>query len=195
MKKFFLFFFLLLILTPQPTHAAVLRSKEFVLESGITPTPSPFQSKISRDENNVLRISLSSDTISFGPLSATNPVKRKLTVSTDGNTSSILLVSENHPLQAAPFDKGAAQEIADTTCDQGTCTEKTVSEWINPFTFGLGFSLDDKFYRQFPDSSKKESPLEIGPGTLFVKLNVNQAQVLASKNYKNTITFIAIPKL
>jgi hypothetical protein len=183
MKKFTFIFLLLFLLGLKTVYAETFQSNEYTIKSGAL----PFQSSTSANEGSI-RVAVSSSLIDFGPLSATNPIKRKITISVDPANSS-LSVSENHPLREGNH------EIPNTTCDQGTCTEKIGAQWTNPFTFGLGFSLDDLSYKQFPDKSEHKTPVEIFPGSFFVKLNPNQAEVLAGKDYRNIITFLAIPKL
>lgn len=159
------------------------------------PTPTPFQNRVETGqpigkEAKPLRLTLSADLLDFGILTATNPVKRSLTVSVDpGAAVSYSLFSyENHP----PRNEG--DTIPATSCDDGTCTASAAAHWINPFTFGFGFSYNDISYLQFADFSQSQPMATILPGKLTVKLNANRQQILPQGGrYENTITFLAIP--
>lgn len=177
-------------------HAETLKSDDFAIQIGITPTPKPFTPKIqvgfpdSRD-TKPLEISLSTNLIDYGPLNPTNPIKRQLNISIDAGSSHgfSLFAFEDHPLR---LDENI---IPDTTCDTGSCTQKNKASWINPFTFGLGFSFDDKAYQQFADFSNHEIMEKIEPGKMIIKLNINQNQPLAKdKNYENSLIFLVLPK-
>ena len=202
------------------TFAATIKSPSggYVLETNATPppsptpTPTPFQPQIQAGFDlggkvDPLRLFLSTDLIDFGPLTATNPVKREITITLSGDIVGVysLFTSQDHQLQTPPSDENVAQTIPDTTCDNGSCTEKRTADWINPLTFGFGFRIganrSENFsngeppYQQFPDLSQNESPIEIPPGTMTVKLNINKNQILPQgKNYANTIRFLVIPK-
>ena len=187
-----LLFILLLFFPITSVSAATLKSpgnSGLILETNVTapPTPIPLQAI----EKNEFRLKVSSDLIDFGPLTATNPSLRHLTLSVDpGYTSYSLLAFENHPLSSPDGDI-----ISDTTCDDGACTDKTASVWINPFTFGFGFSLYEKEYRQFPDAQAREQAISLPEGKLTLKLNINQSQqTQANKAYENKLIFLLIPK-
>src|SRR5688572_7648402 len=86
-------------------HAQTFKSREFTIQTGpeihitptptLTPIPTPFQTQIKPDDTP-FRLTLSSDLIDFGPLTATNPVKRELSISIDaGTTRHLLLAGEN----------------------------------------------------------------------------------------------------
>lgn len=180
----------------QSLYAETFKSTDFTIQIGITPTPTPFKPIIQIgfiDSQNAkpLEISLSTDLIDYGPLSPTNPIKRQLSISVDpGSSHGFSLYSfEDHPLR---LDENI---IPDTTCDTGSCNEKKKGPWTNPFTFGLGYSFDDQSYKQFADTSNKESMQAIDPGKMIVKLNINQNQPLAKdKNYENNLIFLMLPK-
>lgn len=177
-------------------QGATSKSSEFTIETGITPTPKPLQSLVQTgfihtQSAKPLRITITPDIIDYGPITPTNPIKRQLTISVDPGSSQgyRLFTFEDHPLA---FE---GTSIPDITCDDGSCSEKVPSIWINPFTFGLGFSFDDVLYQQFPDASKNEAMVMIPSGKMTIKLNVNQTQPLPSdKHYEHTITFLAVPK-
>lgn len=193
----------------EAVNAQMFRGDKFSIQSG---QPTSFEPIVQADSLEGY-ISLSTDLIDYGEITPTNPIKRQLTIllgsvgskSSTGSTGNYtsptcstfstcpysLYVFQDHPLTAEIDDK--EEIIPDTTCDNGTCTEKRTASWVNPFTFGLGFSFNDIFYQQFPDASKNEPPATILSQKIMVKLNVNQNQKKGS--YTNTITFWVIPKL
>jgi len=178
LKWYLLLVILSLPLFAQNAFAQTLKSSKFAIEQGVTgarvqTTATP------------ITIALSTDFIDYGQLSPTNPIKREISIATEGTDK--LFVFQNHPLLA---QINAANEIVpDTTCDSGGCTEFISTTWINPFTFGLGFSFDDRSYQQFADTPTAS----ITPRKMTIKLNVNQTQKLGS--YTHTLTFWAIPRL
>lgn len=156
-------------------------------------------------------VTLSSDLVDFGILNPTNPIIRTvdLSVYSLGIYGYSVIASENHPLQKidAPEDL-----IPDTTCDNGTCNEKSASEWTNALTYGFGYLCDNvtsktcsdsfskpNFYKHFPDSSKSEHFQSVMDGIgaknrdvrLSYKINISGSQ--PEGIYSNVITFIAIP--
>ncbi|MBI2036681.1 hypothetical protein HYT17_03560 [Candidatus Microgenomates bacterium] len=158
--------------------------------------PPPFQSSVQSGfaestNGKPMRIASSANFVDYGPITPTNPIIRKISVSVDPGSSQgyQLLSSANHPLK---LDDNI---IPDTTCDNGACSEKIAAPFLNPFTFGLGFSLDGVNYRQLADRSKEEPMTAMPMGDLTIKLNVSQNQPLPKdKHYENTLIFLAIPK-
>ena len=190
-------YLLLLLVAPyNRIFAQDIKSDRFVLEKDITPTPSPFVSFMQTgftDKNKPIRLFLSSHLIDYGPITPTNHIKRTLKISLEGPDSYLgadLFAFQNHPPQQNQ------NIIPDTTCDDGTCSQNWKSIWINPFTFGIGFSFDDNHYQQFADTSKNESWESIPPDTITIKLNVSQNQPLSeNEHYEHTINFVAVSKL
>lgn len=165
-------------------------------------------------------LSLSNSRIDFGTLTPTNPVIREttLTVSNSSAQSYQVTASENHQLQAAKT--GAI--IPDTTCDGGTCSETTATEWSNTLTYGFGFRCDaisiklsgtnspsciendnsfmeTSYFKQFADVSRKEKAQKIigggkGPNQkAVISYKINIASSQATGIYTNSITYIATP--
>lgn len=154
--------------------------------------------------------SLSSLTVNFGMLNAGEPITRTSTISIS-NPSSYgyqIVTFENHPLKTS-----TGQEIPDTTCDLGSCTQTYSSEWINPLTYGFGYRCDNltgfdcargfenkTAYKQFANLEASEKPQTIMSSqnsgkdkkiqTIF-KINIPGTQV--SGLYQNEISYIAIP--
>ncbi|HVF69291.1 MAG TPA: hypothetical protein VNA13_01865 [Xanthomonadales bacterium] len=156
--------------------------------------------------------SVSSEIIDFGTLSPGNPVTRNTILSVLSNSVGYQILSfEDHPL-IGPDN----QTIADTTCDNGSCSEREGALWVNQLTYGLGFRCDSKIdflclsagakdgaednYRQFADLSKQEAPQSLISGVksektkdaqITFKLNTSGNQKTGS--YANTVTFILVP--
>lgn len=199
MKQFFFLFCASIFLTVTTTTAAqTFQSPGFTLETGITPpspTPTPFQPKItaghpgSKSEQPV-RLTISTGNIDYGPMTPTNPIKRKINISVDAPFPYVLLLSQNHALATGE------NEIPDTTCDTGTCNQNISAIWNNPFTFGFGYSINDMDYQQFADSAKNESARPVNLGDIFVKVNISPNQYLKENEfYQNTLEFVLLPKL
>ncbi len=194
---------LIIVISVLPTHAATIQSSQFIIQTNITPTPPPLQSSvqtgfINSQNGKPMRVAVSADFINYGPITPTNPIIRKINISVyPGSALGYqLLAFANHPLrsEASPL-KLDDQTIPDTTCDNGSCSQNTPSIWVNPFTFGLGYSFDDVLYKQFADLSKNEPMVAILPQELTIKLNISQNEPLPkNKHYENTFVFLAIPK-
>jgi hypothetical protein len=163
------------------------RNFQFTASSSAGPVFRPVI-KISQEEKP-FRLTISSDLIDFGPLSPTNPIKRSINISfaTDKRIGATLFTFANHPLKAGN------NTIPDVSCDDGSCTESHATEWLNPLTFGLGYSKDDTHFQKFPDASTKKQWATIKEGDMTIKLNINKTQPEA--NYINLISIVAIPKL
>lgn len=63
-----------------------------------------------------------------------------LTVSTNATGGYVVTASENDQLGK---DGATSPNIADTTCDGGTCTESTSAEWNTATNNGFGFSMQN----------------------------------------------------
>jgi len=156
--------------------------------------------------------SISGTELDFGSLSPTNPVIRNNILKIKNANMAGYKVSgiENHQLTEGK--KGV--KIPDTTCDNGRCTDYSSDKWENTLTYGFGYRCDssknscvekdnsfskENFYKQFPDSSKDETPTTImsegsslgQEARITYKVNISSSQPRGL--YSNTITFIAIP--
>lgn len=111
---------------------------------GHTPTTGKnYSVSVLADENGlapVIGFSLSEEILSYGVLSATNPVTRtndlQIYTATDGYT---VLAREDHALRS----KNKAI-IPDTTCDNGACTENIAAPWVNTLTYGFGYRCEKR---------------------------------------------------
>lgn len=159
-------------------------------------------------QEDPLLFSISSGVIDFGTLSPGNPVIRNTALSIISNSVGYQIISfEDHPLS-----KSDNEIIADTTCDNGACTEHKEAPWENQLTYGLGFRceskidflcvgfLEDNNYKQLANSKMLEIPQTIISGKksdkakeaqISLKLNTSGNQKTGS--YSNTITFILVP--
>ncbi|MCD6225690.1 hypothetical protein J7J95_01245 [bacterium] len=145
--------------------------------------------------------------IDFGSLVAQTPktATNTLTVSAGGAGGYQVLAYENHPLRSEQNE-----DIPDTTCDSGTCSETTADVWTQNTTYGFGFNMsgddvpsdfvDSTYFRQFANKENNESPQVVmssnsvtssATATVTYKVNISSSQ--AAGNYENAITFVAIP--
>jgi len=145
-------------------------------------------------------------TIDFGTLVPGAPVTATnvLTVSAPGAGYAVS-VFENHPLE-----NGDGNQIPDTTCDDGSCTEAQAAPWTLTTTHGFGFNLsgddvasdfvDGSYFRQFANLAGGESPQVImsssqagknRQATVTYKVNISGDQ--AAGEYSNNLVFIATP--
>lgn len=164
---------------------------------------------------------LSSVIIDFGTLSPTNPVTRTQTLTVDNQSAYGYAVTavQNHQLLVP--SSGAL--IPDTTCDAGTCTQTTASEWNSTLTYGFGYRCDSvsviyfgatsngcvpgdtnfydnpNYYKQFADASKSENAVAIMSGTsgrnqeATVTYKVNISSSQVAGLYTNAVTYVATP--
>ena len=213
-------------------YAAPLKSDTYIIKPGKKDeTTNTIQKSIVPDiaisqEEKPFRFTLSSDILDFGPLSPTNPSIRYLTISIvhDSLFPYTLFAFEDHPLKAVdhaqcdvsdviPATHTGCEDVAipDTSCDTGTCNQKESAIWINPLTFGFGYTFDDTNYKRFANLENNESWQDLAEKTdvfkLTAKLNVSRGFETLARNaspvgsdaggkiYQNTVTFIAIPKL
>lgn len=129
-----------------------------------------------------------------------------LTVSAKGAGGYIVTASENNRLRTA----NQANNIPDTTCDSGTCTETTAAVWSTATNNGFGYNMtgndipaafaSSTYFKQFADQSLFESAQTImsntGVGknrqaTVTYKVSISGTQ--AAGLYENAITYIATP--
>lgn len=181
-------------------------------------TSPPLQSKTAEEKISpgiqsfsqigLMSFSVSSHMLDFGALSPANPVIRNIKLSIISEfTDYQILAYENHPPRT---NNNIA--IPDTTCDNGSCTEKDSSVWENGLTYGFGLRCEaltylfciEPFgkneYRQVPNVLASELPEALIKGIknkkpqeaqLDFKLNIGGTQ--QSGTYTNTVTFLAVP--
>lgn len=148
---------------------------------------------------------ISESLIDFGQITPTNPLTRKNTVKIDSDRGYFLKAYENHQLISSQ-----GETIPDTTCDSGSCTEKTSDVWKSTLTYGFGFNckgsnscgqdyLTDDTFSQFANKSRNETYNTLSSGSkgsnkinLTYKLNISSMQRPGS--YSNTITMIYLPE-
>lgn len=151
---------------------------------------------------------ISDVTIDLGELtvgthsSATNT----LTVTATGAGGYTVYAYETHPMQHT----NGVDQIADTTCDAGTCDETTAQVWTNQSISGFGFNLtgddiaadfvDSTYFRQFADNSAAEttqsimSSTEVGvdrQATATYKIGIESDT--PAGDYETQIVFTAVP--
>jgi hypothetical protein len=155
-----------------------------------------------------LSAKISEDIISFGILSATNPVIRTTNITITSPLGYQVFGSIDHPLQ-----NNSNAIIPDTTCDTGQCSETIPAVWTNTLTYGFGYRCDDvvenncdtefredNSFKQFADRKTREYPQTImqsgkttknSQGEITYKLNISGTQ--AAGSYSNTVTYLAVP--
>jgi hypothetical protein len=158
---------------------------------------------------NQFSLSISSQFIDFGILSATNPVTRTqtITVSDDAANYTVIGYENNSPLVA-----GNGATIPDTTCDAGSCTTIAAAPWTNVLTYGFGYRCDNissspctndfsngNYYKQFANQAISATPQVIMSGTpgnnqvaqITYKVNISSTQ--PAGDYYNVITYVLTP--
>lgn len=181
--------------TPKPQLPKTIGKNYTVTIGTGEGTPEPFTATISED------------IISFGILSATNPVIRETSITINSPLGFQVFGSTNHPLQ-----NNTNAVIPDTTCDNGQCSETIPAVWTNTLTYGFGYRCDNivgKYcdtdfteqdsFKQFANLKTREYPQPImhsgkkakGEGKITYKLNISGTQ--AAGSYSNTITYLAVP--
>lgn len=155
------------------------------------------------------RFSISTLRVNLGTLQAASPstATTVLTVSSGGAGGYQVTAIENTPLQTLT----ASNNIPDTQCDSGPCTETTAQPWTSSSTYGFGYNMNgndvpatfvnNTYYRPFPDRSAAESPavvmssVNVGrnrQATVTFKANVSNVQ--AAGSYQTVVNFVATPK-
>lgn len=155
-------------------------------------------------------LSLSNTVVDYGTLSPTEPVTRTttLTVSHGAANGYTVVAWADHNLQSPDNNS-----IPDTSCDNGSCTEKIASLWHSILSYGFGYRCDNlfgedcdpgflqpEFFKQFPNTALSEPPETLmasstwgrsKKATITFKVNVAKAQ--KKDVYRNTVTLIAVP--
>ena len=151
--------------------------------------------------------------VDFGPLVPGTPVTRtnRLILSNGSAFGYDVISYENNALRAA----SSGNDIPDTTCDSGTCSETTSSEWSQNTTYGFGYRCDNitgtecnsefttpDYFKQFSNFELDETPESVMGGSnvgedfeteITYKVNISSTQ--ASGLYQNQIIYIATPSI
>lgn len=129
-----------------------------------------------------------------------------LTITTKGAGGYTVYAYELHPLRR----EQASEEIPDTTCDNGLCTETTAEVWVNPANDGFGFNMtgndipadfiNSTYFRQFADQEGGE-PMQVVMSSPNIA-NQRQSTVTyqaaatgnqAAGNYQTGVAYVAVP--
>ncbi len=212
---------LISLISPTQISAQSMSNEEFILDLNPSKTPTTSQSPIPKPTDSPktpqeiifptskLRFSVSSTIINYGRLAPGEPIIRDLTINLGSNTGASVVASGSDSLKSEDN-----QEIPDTTCDEGTCTELIPAKWTSPLTYGFGYRCEDingtscdrsflhqNIYKQFPNASNKEA-FEIINDSVTTKatsskinLKVNIPGSLTETSFSNTIQIVALPKL
>jgi len=157
--------------------------------------------------------SISSLFVDFGPLIPGSPVTRtnRLILSNGSAFGYNVVAYENNALRVV----STGNDIPDTTCDLGTCSETTAAEWSQNTTYGFGYRCDNitgtecnsgfttaDYYKQFSNLEQSETPQSVMSGAnvgrdfeaeIEYKVNVSSSQPAGL--YQNQITYIATPSI
>lgn len=157
--------------------------------------------------------SISSQFVDFGPLIPGTPVTRtnRLILSNGSAFGYDVVAYENNALRIV----STGNDIPDTTCDSGTCSETTAALWSQNTTYGFGYRCDNitgtecnsgfntpDYYKQFSNFEQNETPESVmgGPNVgedfeteITYKVNVSSTQPAGL--YQNQITYIATPSI
>lgn len=159
--------------------------------------------------SSLFTIDSSIDFIDYGKLYPTEPVLRNLTVSALSEWPLGFYVStfQNHSLESS------TSAIADTSCDNGSCTSTLASSWNRILTYGFGYQCKEGknsfcAYRNeaddflpFADFSAMGNiplfyslaPKQLSQASTILKINISKSQ--SKEIYQNNIYFVAIPRL
>lgn len=190
--------------------------EKVIIEQEMKQKMPPSAKKQSREKNLIISsvadesfsFILSNESITFGILSATNPVIRTTTIQMTSPIGYQIFAQADHQLQ-----NKSKNIIPDTTCDDGQCTGTKSSLWTNTLTYGFGYRCDDitssacygefeqkDTYKQIPNQMNKQIPQPIlyemtatnkSENKLSYKINISGTQ--PKGYYNSTITYIAVP--
>jgi len=145
--------------------------------------------------------------IDFGTLSPSTFYTKSntLTVSSGASNGYSVVAFQNHPLKLQTL----TANIPDTDCNT-SCDQSTADIWTKTDKYGFGYNMSGQdipadfknstYFKQFSDHSNAETSQIImslnrsgqnRTATVTYKINISPTQ--PSGDYKNTITFIAIP--
>lgn len=149
---------------------------------------------------------ISSLAIDFGALTPS-------TFSTNTNTLTIDAPGQGYSITALedhPLERSGTDQIPDTTCDGGACTQSAAAVWTNTSIYGFGFNMsgndipgdftNSTYFRQFADNSAAESPSIVMSSnasgkarlaTVTYKVNISSTQTAG--DYSNIINYVATP--
>lgn len=146
-------------------------------------------------------------TMNLGELStgAFGTDSNTLTITTRGAGGYSIYAFEDHPLRSEEGD-----EIANTTCDAGTCTTTAAGVWTNTAVSGFGFNMigddipgdfvNNTYFRPFANAEAAQ-PMRVVMSSSNVALD-RQSTVTyqaaksgstAAGNYETAVSFVAVP--
>lgn len=129
-----------------------------------------------------------------------------LTITTKGAGGYSIYAFEEHPLRQVQ----GSQEVADTTCDSGTCTHTSAAVWSNQNIAGFGYNMsgndipshfiDNTYFKNFADNESAD-PMQVvmssnnianqRQATVTYKAGIGGSQ--ASGNYETAVVYVAVP--
>jgi len=112
------------------------------------------------------------------------------TFSSDSHTLTVTAPGQGYSVTAFEADQltnATGDQVPDTSCDSGPCTETSAAPWITPTNNGFGYNMsghdiptdfiNSTYFRPFPDASSSESPATV------------MTSVQAGKNRTSTVTY------
>ncbi len=128
-----------------------------------------------------------------------------LTITTRGAGGYSIYAFEDHPLRSENAD-----EIVNTTCDTGTCTNTTAGIWTNTAISGFGFNMtgddipgdfvNNTYFRPFANNEIAQA-MQVVMSSNNVALDrqstvtyqAAKAGTTAAGNYETSVSFVAVP--
>lgn len=157
---------------------------------------------------DTFRFTISDVDIDLGSLTAGahNTASHNLTITTRGAGGYSIYAYELHPLRHS----NGSDQIADTTCDAGTCTQTTAAVWSNQSIAGFGYNMsgndvpaafvDSTYYKQFANNQAAEAMQVVmsssniassRQSTVTYKAGISGTQVAG--NYQTGVAYVAVP--
>lgn len=156
-----------------------------------------------------LTLSVSSTLINFGEIKPGEPLIRTHVLNMQpGSTPSYqLLASEKHILTSS-----RGNQIGNTSCDSGNCTQYVADLWTNPLTYGFGFkcssskdsvcnSEQSDFYQRFANDAAEELSTPIASSLspqyekVVISYKINIPGTQPQEGYQTTIEYLLVPNL
>lgn len=151
---------------------------------------------------------ISKTLIDFGELveNTHNTDSHTLTITTRGAGGYSVYAFEEHPLRQVQ----GSEEIADTTCDAGTCTHINAAVWSDQTIAGFGYNMsgndipsnfiDNTYFKNFADNESADEMQVVmnsdnianqRQATVTYKAGIGSFQ--ASGNYETSVVYVAVP--
>ena len=129
-----------------------------------------------------------------------------LEITTRGAGGYTIYAYEQNPLRL----QGASDEIADTTCDAGSCTTTAAGIWVNPNISGFGFNVqgddvandfvNNTYFRPFAND-EAAAPMQAIMSSSNIALKrqstvtyqAARSNITAAGTYETAVVYVAVP--